>query len=784
MNRAGAVLIALTALVLMQTYACDGSEAIYSPSELAGDNFSTADGLCWLVELDKGWPALARIRRHLPLDVYRRTKDTIFTVAFADSDAPKPQAKKASWDCLRAAYQLDAGRAVLTVNRLSPAVLLESPGKSVTVNGKAGPNYVAFSRDGEPVVHSTTQLADLPPEAFSMDEPWVLIWFAGSAPGRAHVHRHDVEDERGVSKTHNGYNKEPNAVDLPVLLRLEHRVSSIRQDEHKGLTFNFPDAVGKLAVMPLAGGRLFLPAETKQWDTGLPTEVVRECRLWSARLKDFPVSVVESFAAQPASGKVTVKQRFQWSTFRDDWDSKAVKAAPVAPVLALALGSGVPVKFFSKGQIVQPVDYHFMDTAGLAMAIEGADEYEYEIAGLDKLLQVPGRRPVPTEAGARLLQAKLERHIEQMVEAGHLAPLLYIYGGIGGTWFSHFYWATSAELAQALAMAHPYLSGSLQARVAEYVRSECAVNPSLKFDRGRYSSGRPRTPYELPQEDMSRQLNYALNREGDYRQSDYLFDLYGVDAYLRLTGERPSPGLRQKATESIMRMLRRQDWAVMGPARLRDIKDRHAVFYYNLQGAATYNRWLAGAIGFARLAHRYGWQEEEKLGYYLVGKLAMARIAQARYMPQMYQYGLVRGEAKNDNRTLLHIDTGCAVVGRGPIELGVHQNQEIPPFNDLVEEVGLLLGRYARAECKIYLDHLDYSLPFWYVSEAPKQQATEHRTTPLQYYNGNVLAQYWILGKRREDFTRYVDVTRFLGDLYYIQNLAAGIDSYAELRDR
>jgi hypothetical protein len=48
----------------------------------------------------------------------------------------------------------------------------------------------------------------------------------------------------------------------------------------------------------------------------------------------------------------------------------------------------------------------------------------------------------------------------------------------------------------------------------------------------------------------------------------------------------------------------------------------------------------------------------------------------------------------------------------------------------------------------------------------------------LQYYNGNVLAQYWILGKQGKDFTRYIDTTRFLGDLYTIQNLAAGIDSY------
>lgn len=779
MDKLGAILIILTELILLQTCPCMGTEDIYSPSELARDNFNTANGLCWLVDLDKGWPTLARTRRHLPLDAYRRAKDTIFTVAFADSDSPEPQVKKGAWDYLQAEYQLDAGRAVLTVNRLSPAVLLESPGRNVTFTSKAGPHYIAFSRDGQAVVYPTSQLADLPSEAFSMDEPWILVWFAGMAPAGAHIYRHDVEDERGVSKSRYGFNKEPNAVDVPVLFRLEHRVGSIQWEKQQDLIFNFVDKAGKLAVMPLAGGKLFLPEETEKWGTGLPSPMVKQCRLWSARLKDFPVSTIETFVAQPDKGTVTVKNQFQWNSFRDDWDSRSFKAAPIAPILALALVSGVPVKFFSKGQPVQPADYNFMDTAGLAMAIEGADEYEYRIADLGKLLQVPSRVSVPTEAGAKLLQEKLERHIRQMVEVGHLAPLLYIYGGIGGTWFSHFYWATSAELGQALAMAYPYLSGPLQAKVVEYLKSEWAVNPPFQLERGRYSSGRQRTPYEFPWKEMDRQLTYALNREAQYRQSDYLYNLFGVDAYLRLTGEKPNSNLCEKASELVMQMLRKQDWAIMGPARLRDVKDRHAVFYYNLQGAATYNRWLAGMIGFTRLAHRYGWEDKERLGYYMVAKLAMARIAQAHYVPQMYRYGLVRGEAESDNRTLLHIDTGCALIGRGPIEVGVHQNQEIPPFNDLVEEVGLLLGRYARSECKVYLNHLDYSMPFWYISEAPKQQATEHRTAPLQCYNGNVLAQYWILGKHRKDFTRYIDATRFIGDLYYIQNLAAGINSYA-----
>ena len=47
------------------------------------------------------------------------------------------------------------------------------------------------------------------------------------------------------------------------------------------------------------------------------------------------------------------------------------------------------------------------------------------------------------------------------------------------------------------------------------------------------------------------------------------------------------------------------------------------------------------------------------------------------------------------------------------------------------------------------------------------------------YALGNVLAQHWVLGKTGDAVARYVDTTRFLGDLYHVRNLAAAIQSYS-----
>lgn len=744
------------------------------PAGLAAEKFRSGAGFSFRVAFVKGWPTLSHNTPLLPLEMYRGATSPVAAIAFADTAAPRPQ-MEGGWEHRRATYALTGGKASLIVSRLSPAVLIESDRRNVALRWAAGPRHLAFVRGGKPIVAAAEKLAELKGDALAFSEPWLLVWFSSAAPLHGWPEPFDVENERGVSKQ--WLQQAPPALDLPVLIRLEHKPASIRLNAGTDLELGFSRKVGKLALMPLMGGKVLLPAETQGWAAALPNDVLAGCRLWAAKLRDYPLTVQESFLVDADKGELTVAQKFGWLSFDDDWNSPPVKAAPVPPMLALAVGAGAHVKFFRDDKEVRPVDYHLMDTPGKAMGIEGADAYEYRIGGLKELL---ARRPGPAAVApaARPLQEKLAGHVQEMVDAGPLQPLLYIYGGIGGTWFSHYYWSTSAELATALATAHPYLPTALQDKAVAYLKDEWRRFPPLKFDRARYTTGRLRTPYEFPWKEM-RQVAFAMQREERYRRGDCFHELYGIDACLTLTGEEPAGGLKDAASRLAGTFLARQDWAILGPSRLRDERNRHAVFYYNLQGPATYNRWLAGAVGLTRLAGRLGWKDIEPAAWYLLGKLAMARVAQARYVAAMHKAGLVRGAAGDDNRALLHIDPTCAVVGRGALETGVHQNQELPPFCDLTEEVGRLLGTCARAECKTYLDHLDRSLPLWYISEAPKQQATEHRTSPLQHYSGNVLAQYWVLGKTGEAFTRYVDTTRFLGDLYYIRNLAAAIDSFA-----
>ena len=326
-------------------------------------------------------------------------------------------------------------------------------------------------------------------------------------------------------------------------------------------------------------------------------------------------------------------------------------------------------------------------------------------------------------------------------------------------------------------MAYPYLSGDLQPKVKAYLAKQWQNYPPFKLDINRYKSGAPRNPYMIDFPSVDGRFESAA-RDIGFRQANQLYELYGIERYLHLQGQKPKDRLRFKANEEVVEIAHKMDWAILGPLRICGSRGgRGGVRYWDLQGSATYNRWAAGMAGFVRMARTAEWEKEERLGWYLFGKLAMARAAQGRYVAEMHKRGLVRGDAKDDDRCVAHIDERNVVIARGSISEVVSEDQEIPPFIDLVEPVGRIIGDRAQAGSETYLNQLDRSMPMWYISEAPKQSATEQRISPLQHLNGNVLAQYWVLGKKGKAFERYVDTTRFKGDLYFIQNISAAIDS-------
>lgn len=703
-------------------------------------------------------------------DCYLGVTDPLLTVSLKT----ELEEEATTWTTRRWKTVRTGETTVVIYSRLSPAVLFEIPSRHLSFlpGQEQGPlpQYAAWAENGSIKVTALAGEHPLDPE-----EPWLLLWFGERTPLLGHSGPVDVQEPAGVpGKLVEG---PPEPVDVPLLVRWEKRPHNIRVTPTE-IAVSFTERVGKCAVMPLFGARLFLGKETDQWQQGLPPAVVDQCRLWARLLRDIPVEVEESWTWSAEQDVLEVHESFQWVSFEDDWQSSTVKAAPLPPMLALAFEAGIPLEFWSENRPLRPTNWNLMDSSGPLMGVEGVDQYAWRWRGIWQRFskEQPALQAPPQ---AQPIIGKLRQAITQILEAGHLRPLFYDYSSIGRDWYAHFYWVGTPELAYTLAQTWPYLSDDLQKRLADYMEKEWRDYPPFHLDDRYYTEGTWRAPYELPWDELDTPT--ARPRDEAWRRRNFLLDLYRISVWNEVTGLPPTGAeFRKEARSLLLELMANLDWAILGPRRLKTVNNHMQLRFMNLQGSAAYNSWLAGAVGVLRLAHRHGWQPEEAMAAHLVVKLAMARVGQAHYVRQMYRYGLVRGKPEDDWRAVAHIDEVGTIVRWGAMGAVTAQDQELPVFIDLTEPVGRLLADYAQAECRQYLGHLDRAIPFWYLSEAPKQGAIEHRTCPLVHVNGNVLAQYWILERTGEDFRRYVDTSRFLGDLYYLQNLAALIRSYAQ----
>jgi hypothetical protein len=352
------------------------------------------------------------------------------------------------------------------------------------------PRYLAAVEAGRPTVRTLSDLHRQAP--LRWDEPWVLVWFGSDTAAWGHADLCDVDSQAGVDKAAMGESRRP--LDIPLLLRMEHHPTAVSVQNGQ-MVFEFAGPAGKVAVMPLFGRRIWLPDETEDWRTALPEQVTQQCRLWSSWLRDFPLTVEETYQMGQSGDALVVREAFQWISLEDDWQTPPVKAAPLPPMLAVALGGRVPVTFLVGGKPLRPVDGNLMDFAGKMMAVEGAEGYEYRLERLGEYLwRVP--EPAAVVAEARPLPVRLEHQVAEMLAAGHLRPLFVVHGG-PGSWNAGWYWVGTPETAYALARAFSYLSAALQAQVRQYLHHEWQRYPPLQLEGRYYTEGAPREPYTV-----------------------------------------------------------------------------------------------------------------------------------------------------------------------------------------------------------------------------------------------------------------------------------------------
>ena len=266
---------------------------------------------------------------------------------------------------------------------LSPATLYHSTTSHLSFLagmkdfGLDGPSFVAYA------AADSTQIIR-PGEAFevgTMNECWILAWFAGSS---------NWADW-----------------DSPWVVFLQKKPKSAKFTKEE-LSLEFSGPAGYAVLMPLYGyykppqkGKKAAGADlvssdirTWEWSAGLPAEVLKRVRWWASVSREFPVYCQETFSIDRAADTVTIRQRFEWISIDDDWKTRHIRFAPASPVLAhAALEGKFPVKF-SKAL----TDSDLFTPYGPYMGVEGADGFDATLHVLQYINECEATDPPDAKA--------------------------------------------------------------------------------------------------------------------------------------------------------------------------------------------------------------------------------------------------------------------------------------------------------------------------------------------------------------------------------------------------
>lgn len=164
-----------------------------------------------------------------------------------------------------------------------------------------------------------------------MAENWILVTFSGSR---------DCQ------------------FDCPLLFIFENKPVSLEVVTHEFLDIRFPQAAGKIVVMPLYGVKKVENEKTRSFTSGVPREVVQSCSAWASRMCHYPVAAHEVYRFGIA-GELIVKDSYDFISFEG---AEGEPLAPLPPFLRLAQLTGYPVQI--GGQLVEtgyPTHYGALD---------------------------------------------------------------------------------------------------------------------------------------------------------------------------------------------------------------------------------------------------------------------------------------------------------------------------------------------------------------------------------------------------------------------------------------
>jgi hypothetical protein len=357
---------------------------------------------------------------------------------------------------------------------LSPATLYHARTNTLSLfsgmpeTGLGAPTFVAIPTPVGPKIFKQDATID----ASRLNESWMVVWFAGA---------------------HGWTNW-----DSPWLITLQRKPTKISLGTN-GLSFTFSGEAGYAALMPIYG--YYKPAHpvqaalpvfqgkekkkrvlTWEWEKALPADPLARARYWASALKEFPIYCEDSFSVDRSSDAVVLRQRIEFLSWNDDWNTKHLKLAPISPVLAHAFKEGFPAEFSKK-----PFDMEMFTSYGPVMGIEGVESYDVTLPVLRYINEMEAFTAPKTNVHPSVAAALQRLRAVAGEKFRDPARYEYDHGGL-----NNFCWAIQGErwYAKALPYLDEPLRGSAIQSLKKYFREDVLVTNRFKLREFPEGSGR------------------------------------------------------------------------------------------------------------------------------------------------------------------------------------------------------------------------------------------------------------------------------------------------------
>ena len=341
--------------------------------------------------------------------------------------------------------------------------------------------------------------------------------------------------------------------------------------------------------------------------------------------------------------------------------------------------------------------------------------------------------PVP---GDQELKSQLEAEVQKILDAGHLRPG-YMSSGIfdlasnrvcGDALVDYFH--STADTIVTLIEALPYLPSDLQTQTKAYLQNEFDNYPPYAYDHIGWREGAPREVYDLPPEVSGDVASFgpqkSVNNFTGWNLNPYTF--YALWKYAEVFGD--AKGIFDTSKN-----------------RLDSVPPDDIL----LQMPFVHNAYIAGYRGYLELEKMAGYPESADVKSELDRLLKLRVDSFSKDAPDIFFQDKKFYYCRN---------------------LNAARN-----FMYMTPELGKYLHDNINAKVQAAIDEYNSVMPYWFVAKAEVAHGEGVTNTAVEYW-AVFQARALILEQPRQELAKYLDVPAFaVGDLYYIQNLIATLES-------